>query len=164
MFPKFDPDNYFGERLKKWRDGGKFSQKELQDFKEEPEFANGEIPQVISDELAARLRKIEEDKWEHEAHVGTAIHKLCEIFFQRYDFKHDKGKEINFGIWGDKEDDEILKRFRNAGDIVTKYLSENHLIETLKYCRELRKTIESRFGENCVYYPELRIKGRATDP
>lgn len=165
MFPEFIPEEYFSRRIDKWREG-KFSEKELNDFHEEPEFANGQIPTVLSDELITRLVKIETDKWDHQAKVGTAIHRLCEIFFSRYDFKHEKGEEKNFGIWGDKEDAQILAQFKKrGGDDVYNYLTDEHCQSVLSYCRELRHTIESRFGGgNFVYYPELRIQGRAINP
>jgi len=37
----------------------------------------------------------------------------------------------------------------------------------LEYCKELRRTIESRYGggeTGFVYYPELRVKGKANNP
>lgn len=167
LFPKFKPEEYFPRRVKKWQEG-EFSKKELQDFAEEPEFKDGKIPSTLSQELIERLIKIETTKWENLAETGTAIHKLCEMFFSRYDFKHGNGKEKNYGIWGDKSDQDILAHFYNhSGEQAKKFLTRDNMKSVLEYCKELRRTIESRYGggeTGFVYYPELRVKGKANNP
>lgn len=164
LFPKFIEEEYFNHRITEWREG-KFSEKEKEDFKDEPEFKDNKIPTIINKELIDRLVKIEKEKWDNEAKIGTAIHRICEIFFSRYDFNKENK---NFGIWGDKENREILNQIdKYGGELVDKYLTPEIKENVINYCRKLRKTIEGRYGEspeNFVYYPELRLEGRAIHP
>jgi len=119
IFPEFIEENYFNTRIESWRNstGKRFTEKELADFSEEPEFKDGNIPSIMTQELIDRLIKIEKEKWEHEAKVGTAIHNLCEIFFSRQSLKDN-----NFSIFGDLDSNHILNIFKKRALPETKAL------------------------------------------
>lgn len=171
LFPKFDENEYFAKRIKKWtsNDEKRFTEKELQDFAEEPEFKDNKIPEVMTQELIERLIKIEKEKWENEAEIGTAIHDLCELFFKRktYDVS-------NLRIWGDEDDDTILEMFtRRADNRTLQLLDTSQRKQVLKYCRTLREEIESSHAARIngkkvpgkfIYFPELKITANAVNP
>ena len=169
LFPEFIEENYFNKRIESWRSDKekRFSEKELADFSEEPEFQNGKVPEVMTQELIDRLINIEKEKWQHEAKVGTAIHNLCEMFFRRQRFSDN-----DFSIIGDKSDAEVLAHFEKYAHKETKsLLSHEQMEKILYYCRELRKTIESTFSsknpsanDRFLYFPELSIKAGAVNP
>ena len=171
LFPEFDDKEYFKKRVKQWKSNEekRFTEKELADFSEEPEFRDNKIPEVMTQELVDRLIKIEKEKWDHEARVGTAIHNLCELFFKRQSY--DKA---NLRIWGDKGDKEILEMFRKRADNGTLVLlSPQQRQQVLNYCRQLRQEIESthitrvngnKASGKFLYFPELRISANAVNP
>lgn len=167
VFPEFIEENYFNERIKSWKSNKehRFTQKELADFAEEPEFQDEKIPEVLSQELINRLIAIEKNKWENEAKVGSAIHNLCEIFFSRVS-KDDK----TFRIYGDETDNKkIIATFqRKAAKETLEMLSKDQMNDVINYCRSLKREIETAYGGKnggkFLYYPELKIKSPATDP
>lgn len=168
LFPEFREDVYFQNRIDSWKSNKekRFTQKELQDFAEEPEFQDGKVPEVMSQELIERLIKIEKQKWENEALVGTAIHNLCEIYFSKQSYKKE-GQ--TYKIWGDESDQKIMDIFYKKASTETKnILSKDQIVEVLEYCKRLRGEIEARYsgskGGKFLYYPELRIKALAETP
>lgn len=166
LFPEFIEENYFNNRIESWKSNKekRFTEKELQDFAEEPEFKDGKVPQTMTQELINRLIRIQKEKWEHEAKVGTAIHNLCELFFSRQDNRGHK-----FAIWGDKSRAEILKYFLRKADKTTlEMLSEPQRKEVLDYCIELRKAIESKYSGQkkgqFIYLTETKLTSKVINP
>lgn len=166
IFPEFIEENYFNTRIESWRNstGKRFTEKELADFAEEPEFKDGNTPSIMTQELIDRLIKIEKEKWEHEAKVGTAIHNLCEIFFSRQSLKDN-----NFSIFGDLDSNHILNIFKKRALPETKaLLSEKQMKQVIDYCKKLKVTIESTYDPkgtgHFLYFPELSLRTTAHDP
>ena len=171
LFPEFNEEEYFKKRVKQWisNEEKRFTEKELADFAEEPEFQDNKIPQVMTQELVERLIKIEKEKWEHEARVGTAIHNLCELFFSR------QSREVtNLRIWGDEEDADVLAMFaKRAENETLVLLNPAQRQQVLDYCRRLKREIESthttmvngkRVPGKFLYFPELKIDANAVNP
>ena len=168
LFPKFEEEIYFQNRIKSWKSNKekRFTPRELEDFAEEPEFKDNKVPTVMSQELIDRLITIEKQKWDNEALVGSAIHNLCEIFFSKISYSR---KNQTYRIWGDETDQKIMERFNKKASRETKdILSIQQMTDVIAYCRRLRREIETNYGGTkggrFLYYPELSVKAPAENP
>ena len=95
LFPIFDIDNYFSEKIPVWTDPtlnrdihviydpakkiGVFTQEEIDIMFE------GDINKVkyLTKEEALKWKEIIQNKWQQQAEMGTAIHAVLEYFFSK---------------------------------------------------------------------------------
>lgn len=185
MFPQMIKDNFFKERRKDWQ-VGIYTDRELDSLKDAMSLqvdAQGHIqpPEVFDDEVFAKIRETFEKKWETEAKIGSAIHRICQTFFHTFD-KNEDGydKDNTIRIKGDVITDnaklqKMLKnfeKFNDAGDKISDFLTEEQQIQVIQFCRNLKESIEKTWSAHnaansqtpFLYYPELSITADALHP
>ena len=172
-FPEFISGEYWANRYMEW-DKGNFTDDEISLFFDGDESKVVAIPVVnynnwrdskgvIKEEFGSdeqkRLRKMMEDKWQAQANIGTEIHNVLQLYFTEIKSGENKGK-----LWA-----EVIKEnpgkwtsiFKNN---VKVSLPNERIDEILEYATSLKKEIEQRYGENCVYYPEFTLSSELNKP
>lgn len=172
-FPEFIPGEYWANRYMEW-DKGNFTDDEISLFFDGDESkavaipvgnynnwrdSNGVIKEEFGSDEQKRLRKMMEDKWQAQANIGTEIHNVLQLYFTEIKSGENKGK-----LWA-----EVLKEnpgkwtsiFKNN---IKTSLPNERIDEILEYAASLKKEIEQRYGENCVYYPEFTLSSELNKP
>ena len=163
LFPIFDIDNYFSEKIPVWTDPtlnrdihviydpakkiGVFTQEEIDIMFE------GDINKAryLTKEEALRWKEIIQNKWQQQAEMGTAIHAALEYFFS---------KNAN-GYYNFTQTDENIKyKIRKTIDLSK--LPPNTLDQIITYARELKSKIAKELNEDedsLEFFPEVTITG-----
>lgn len=184
MFPQMIKENFFAERWDTDWKRGVFTARELESLKDVLQLtqdADGTIrpPEVIDSTTKQKIIEAFETKWEAEAKIGSAIHKVCETFFKPIDQNHasyDKSDKLR--IKGELELDQIVKEVKRYNefnskthDKVTDYLSDEQIEQVIQFCKNLKDSIETTWSAHSssntskfIYFAELPIKAKATHP
>ena len=144
LFPEFRPENYWKEIKPRWA-GGKFDKEEADAI-----FGEGvETRPIVSDEEFARAREVIENKWKAQGKIGTELHKAIQKYFS----ESKSGRNIR------ESDDNFLINTYFPSILDTKLVPSKVIAETVKYCRDLEKSLQREFGEDLIYLPEVAVSG-----
>lgn len=164
LFPIFNIENYFSEKIPIWTDPtlnrdihvlydpakkiGVFTQEEIDIM------FDGDINKAkyLTKEEALKWQEIIKNKWEQQAEMGTAIHAILEYFFS----KPTPNSHYNF-----TQTDEVIKQ-RIIKTINLTKVPPGAIDQVLKYARELKTKIAHDLGENedeLEFFPEVTITG-----
>ena len=81
MFPEFRPDEYWSRRLRLWQESvSNMTDEEKELFSS---MYNGAPPTEITSEKANDLKTLIENKWDQQGVIGTCVHKVIELYFQK---------------------------------------------------------------------------------
>ena len=185
-FPEFKKEEYWSRRFYEWAKGGvdNFTEDEIalffdgdkdkvtaitlgnpNDWRE----SNGVYKKEFGTDEQKRLRKLMEDKWEHQSKYGTEIHNVLQQYFSktkdgkmRYELWEDSktGKmqlenSINYLINSNLISEDLAKKDANG--------ERTKINQILAYAKNLRETLEQKYGRNddgsisLAYYPEFTL-------
>lgn len=185
LFPEMIKDNFFAERTKYWVQG-KFTPRELETLEGAMQLkrnGNNEIlpPDHIDTETLKEIRSIMEDKWDAEAKIGSAIHKVCQTFFSKFhksDTEHfdpNNPDRIKGMILQPKTLLQEIKNWSKFGNNqdVQNLLTEAQQLQVIEFCTNLVRSImdmwpahsKTKAGvSDYLFYPELTVKAAAKNP
>ena len=166
LFPIFKEENYWKEKINTWTDSslnrdvhviynpdkkiGVFTKEEIDLI------FDGDIDKAryLTKEEAEKWKEIITNKWEQQAKMGTAFHKVMEIFFSK-----DSNGNYNF-TKTDEDLIEILNKKETGLDF--NYINLDIIKQAIDLARKLKTSIASSLGENedtLDFFPELNVKG-----
>lgn len=166
LFPVFKEENYWREKLSIWTDTSLNRdvhviynpEKKIGVFtKEEIDLIfDGDINKAryLTKEEAEKWKSIISNKWQQQGKMGTAFHKVMEIFFSK-----DTDGNYNF-TKTDSDLLEILNKKENGLDL--NYITPEIINQTIEFARKFKSEIASTLGENedeLDFFPELNVKG-----
>lgn len=185
LFPQMIKDNFFNERWNTDWKHGVFTKRELDSLKDALQLqqdADGTIhpPQIIDSSTKQRIIDAFETKWEAEAKIGSAIHKVCETFFKPFEKTHDNyDSSDKLRVKGEYlKPAQLLNEVKKYNefntlthDKVTDYLSDEQILQVIQFCINLKNSIENTWtahnksnSSKFLYFAELPIKASATHP
>ena len=83
LVPEFIKEEYWKRRFEDWKTG-KFNDTEIEVF----ELSKDNLPNITDKKLANQLKDKMEFKWKMQAKIGTAIHNIPEICFEKVNDKY----------------------------------------------------------------------------
>ena len=162
LTPEFKEFNYWKERIKDWRQNkfevdekelfgetttitDSLSDEDLREFIDE--YNNtGESPQT--DNQILQLISQVKEKWIVQGKTGTDIHAVIAFLFEQVKNGDNSGKlrlELNESF--------LIKTLENK----FKYLDSNHIKDIIQYSRQLKKELNSKLGQNLLFFPEFQV-------
>ena len=167
LFPEFRlEEEYWPRRVEKWTQPLKsgetiqdrFTEDEINIFFEGKNFEEKKSnAKLLNPEECKQLKKLMQSKWKFQANAGTTLHYVLEQYFS----KDQEGK-----LWGDKNKDELIEHIQNniKKDIENSGIKWNdNLIndpvinQLLVYADKLKGQFRSKYGDECEFYPELKV-------
>lgn len=143
LFPQFREEEYWSRRYTNWK-AGQFTDAEIEEFG----LDKNNLPKITDSNQHKELRKQMTNKWETQAKIGSAIHNVLQICFQKQNGKY------NFEL----DDTSLEEYLETAIDKKNKqFLTPNSIQQTIEYARKLHQDLTKKFGENCNYYPEFVV-------
>ena len=83
LVPEFIKEEYWKRRFEDWKTG-KFNDTEIEVF----ELSKDNLPNITDKKLANQLKDKMEFKWKMQAKIGTAIHNIPQICFEKVNDKY----------------------------------------------------------------------------
>lgn len=163
LFPVFIAENYWKEKIKVWTDEslnrditvpynpdkniGVFTKEEVDLIFD----GNWDNVRYLSKDEALLWKQIITNKWKQQAEMGTAFHKVMEIFFSKTDDKY------NF-----TQPDEFIKdlALKNTS---YQFITPEIIDQTIVFARKLKSFIAKTLNEDedvLEFYPEVNISGK----
>lgn len=143
LFPEFRKELYWSERYAKWKIG-EFTEDEIREFELNPQ----NLPKVTDSNQHMKWREQMEQSWEARAKMGTAIHEVIQVCFQKTD------DEYNFRLSNDK----LLSLVKNK---VNKknftYLNDSVIKQAIEYSRDIYNDLTYKLGEGIALFPEFMV-------
>lgn len=189
LFPEFT-EEYWKDRFSKWTDPlrpdeklysddktGRFTKDEIEVFFPGDSFseklANARLlksnPDLSKDEPTI-LKRLMEKKWEKQNLVGQALHFVMETYFSSFEqngktYKvRELANEPTKGLPGMRQYiiDKVQSEFKNElGRRWTDDLLPSEILDQMiVYADVVHSKMVQRFGDDCEFYPELRISGK----
>lgn len=151
LFPEFREKEYWEREFQNW-ESGTFSDSEIEEFG-----IDKDNPPKITDrtEQEAKMNQMK-NRWKNQAEIGTAIHNVFQIIFQK------DGENYNF-----TKSESDLKAYilNNLEDRNKKFITNKVLDDTVKYAMEFKNKLEQDLGDdNLQFYTELQLAQDATNP
>lgn len=143
LYPYFNNDNYWKERLQAWNKDGnateRFSENEIDCFFD-GDVSKAEAMVRVDQTTAQKFRNMMEYKWASQGAIGEEIHKVLELFFTNPTKIHTA--------------ESIMSQYKFT------HLDTNLINNTLNYAinlyEELKKNFEKQYGE-LTFFTELGI-------
>ena len=152
LFPEFREEAYWENKTSEWKEGI-FTEEELNIFGLEKGI------QITDQDQLKTMRETIEKKWKTQAKIGTAIHSILQIFFQR-----DKKGEYTFNMPEANLRSYIVSKISTEN---MKYLTPKAIDDTIKYAKELKEHLEQSLGngepDSLAFYPEFMVSQDASD-
>lgn len=149
LFPEFIEKEYWSRRFKDW-EFNNFTDDEKELF-----FEGKDTKPITSKNEQEFFKEKMLDRWKNQADIGTEVHKVLQKFFTTIKSGENQGK-----IFGSFDDNFLLNTVLPK-EINPELLNSTNIKTALKLARELYSQITERFGENCTFYPEYVISGKA---
>lgn len=168
LTPEFREIEYWKERLLSWKDSTKgfnedekdlfgdsvtitdnVSNQELEKFLKDYKDTDGK---VVPTNTTLQLIKQVKQKWEAQAHIGTAIHEVLRLCFEPI----KSSKSSNAGKMF-LESQGISNSFRFKDPKITDYLTSQQIDETVEYAKKLKAQLEQRLEGPLTFLPEFKI-------
>lgn len=153
LFPEFVKENYWNSTKPRWA-GGQFDQDEINTI-----FGEGVDPSPItSDEEFERAKQVMEERWKFQGKIGNELHRVIQKFFSQTKDGRDirtpkvEGQSL-------EEYDKFLINTYFPSIIDQELVSKEALEQTVKYCRDLEKSLTQELGEDLIFLPEISISG-----
>lgn len=180
-FPEFVPKEYWSRRYYEWAKGV-FTDDEIELFFDRDKSkvapvplgndqdwrdSKGELKEDFGTDEQKRLRDAMQDKWTHQAKYGTEIHNVLQMYFT----KTSKGTPW-YELLEDPQSGNMhranlisnLRKKNSKGESkITDITTDSKIEEILNYAKELRQSIELKYGGNpndpgeLIYYPEFTL-------
>ena len=168
LFPEFRVKEYWSGRRESWtkplESGEKLEDRFTKD--EIDIFFEGSTHEekisklkLLNQDESKQLQELMTNKWDYQAAAGTAVHYILQQYFTK---DPDTGK-----ILGDSERNIIIDKISSniekdlKEDLGSRYREGLYNSETIEaaivYADTLKKQIRKLHGENCEFYPELRV-------
>ena len=151
LFPEFREKEYWEREFQNW-ENGKFSDSEIEEFginKDNP-------PKIIDRAEQEKKMNQMKNRWKNQAEIGTAIHNVFQIIFQK------DGDNYNFTK---SENDLKLYILKNLENKNKKFITDKVLDNTIKYALEFKeKLVKELNDDNLQFYTELQLAQDATNP
>ena len=151
LFPEFREKEYWEREFQNW-ETGKFSDSEIEEFG-----IDKDNPPKITDrvEQEAKMNQMK-NRWKNQAEIGTAIHNVFQIIFQK------DGDNYNFTK---SENDLKLYILKNLEQKNKKFITDNVLNNTIKYALEFKDKLQKELDdEDLQFYTELQLAQDAVNP
>lgn len=186
LYPEFIPENYWGEndrsqgRFGDWAKG-QYTDDELELFVQTEGWDKNNPLKVSDVRQQDRLRALIENKWEHQALIGDAMHSVLEFYFTRVKNPDgtDKLDENGNYIYNKdllKTDTSFKTTFRqmlsrekynrkdgsNIG--FDELMNDAQFEQALTCCKELESNLISKYGSEALFFPEFKITGKVEIP
>lgn len=143
LFPQFIPDEYWSRRYKKWA-SGEFTDQEKEVFFDNDKAKEQQKVQLIQAEgrqqlVSKELRAQMEHKWKQQAAIGTAVHKIMQLYFGEFNKSED------------------IKLYRAKIDPAL--VSTDNIQKILSQAKVLNAKLEAQLGQwgELTYYTEQDI-------
>lgn len=146
-FPYFDEENYWNKRYEDWN-RGEFTDDEKQMF-----FDNPDDVRALNQSEYNTYRSMVEERWKTQAEYGETIHSIFQLFFSKIKSGTNVGKLVS------SMSDSFLENvyFPKLLDMNT--INKSSIKDAIKIAREFKAQLESKFGKDLEYYPEVSIMG-----
>ena len=147
LFPIFIADNLWKKKFLDWNKG---VFKDDAEKTEVEQLLGHEVSQITNQDELDFLRKSYTEKWKAQSKVGNTTHKILSLFFTKV-----KGKE-NFKLTNEELLEKVKESIPENSDLFQK-LTDEQIIETLQYARNLLGDLRIRFGQNAQFFPEIAL-------
>ena len=167
LVPEFRLEtDYWPRRVESWtkplKSGenivDRFSEDEINIFFEGNTFEEKKTNlKLLNKNECKQLKKLMKAKWKFQANSGTVVHYVLQQYFT---------KDKDGTLWGDKSRNELITHITDhiKSDIQKQGINwddnfiSNPVIEQLViYADRLKTQFRSKYGNNCEFYPELKI-------
>ena len=143
LVPEFIKEEYWKRRFEDWKTG-KFNDTEIEVF----ELSKDNLPNITDKKLANQLKDKMEFKWKMQAKIGTAIHNIPQICFEK----------VNNKYVIDLPEADLIQYIKDHTEQKNlKYLTDKVIKQGIEYAKSLRADLQNELGEDLLFYPEFGI-------
>lgn len=144
---EFIPEEYWRRIYERWTQGN-FEDTDLVEIIQQ---VTGEDPRNVPGPLTKATMDTWKDaitsKWKAQGEIGSAIHAVSEFYFGK------TGDTYNFENIGDDVD----AAWNNFPHEFQSKMNKDTFLKTLTMCQKLKDDLKRKYGENCVFYPEISM-------
>ena len=128
------------------------SNQELESFLKDYENNDGNIDPTNQ---TLQLIKQVKQKWEAQAHIGTAIHEVLKLCFSTVKSSKN-GNQGKLFI----ESSGISNSLRFKSSTITDYLNQYQIDQTVQYAKKLKQHLEQTLDGPLTFFPEFKLSSK----
>ena len=151
LFPEFREKEYWEREFQNWEQGS-FNDVEKEEFG-----IDENNPPKITDRAEQEAKRDQiKNRWKNQAEIGTAIHNVMQIIFEK------DGDNYNF-----TKSDVDLKAYvkSHLESRNQKFITDKIIDDTIKYARQFKQKLEYDLqDDNLQFFTELQLAEDATNP